>query len=246
MARTNSRARRTSHLYLPSAFDLFASSKEIVMNNLWIFAPLYATSFIFYVHSWIWQPLQGQHIHLWQHVDGFSSAWLGSPLPAYFTFLVVGFSLLWLVLTLTLGTIAQIMSHAAQLDASENKHLDFQNLWQVVRRQGWRLLGLYIVMALIFLIGFALLFVPGLFMVRRYLLAPYVMIDKGTGIQESLAQSADMSKRNTGAIWGIIGVMFLIGLVNIIPYFGGLAAFVLGSLYSVAPALRYQQLKKLA
>jgi hypothetical protein len=77
-------------------------------------------------------------------------------------------------------------------------------------------------------------------------MAPYVMIDKNTGIQESLTKSAAISLKNTGAVWGIIGVLFLIGLVNIIPYFGGLAAFVLGSLYSVAPALRYQQLKKLA
>jgi uncharacterized membrane protein len=138
------------------------------------------------------------------------------------------------------------MSQAAQLDAVEDKHLDFQNLWQVVKTKGWRLLGLYIVMSLIIGLGFVLLFIPGLFMIRRYIMAPYVMIDKNTGIQESLTKSAAISLKNTGAVWGIIGVLFLIGLVNIIPYFGGLAAFVLGSLYSVAPALRYQQLKKLA
>jgi hypothetical protein len=145
-----------------------------------------------------------------------------------------------------LGTVAQIMSQAAQLDAVEDKHLDFQNLWQVVKKMGWRLLGLYILMAIIIGVGFVLLFIPGLFMIRRYILAPYVMIDKNAGIRESLSQSAALSLKNTSAVWGIIGVMFLIGLVNIIPYFGGLAAFVLGSLYSVAPALRYQQLKKLA
>lgn len=246
MAKTSRRARRTSHLYMPSAFDLFTPSKEIVLKNIWVFAPLYAALFIFYVHSWIWQPLPGQHIRLWQHASGFSSGWLGSPLPAYFSFLVVGFSLLWLILTLIIGTAAQIMSHAAQLDAAQSQHLDFQNLWRIVRRQGWRLLGLYIVMAVIFTIGFALLIVPGLFMLRRYLMAPYVMIDKNTSISESLSQSAALSLKNTHAVWGLIGVLFIIGLVNIIPYFGGLAAFALGSLYSVAPALRYEQLKKLA
>jgi hypothetical protein len=59
-------------------------------------------------------------------------------------------------------------------------------------------------------------------------------------------QSAALSKANTGAIWGVIGVMFLIGLANIVPIIGGLIAFIFGALYSVAPALRYQQLKKLA
>jgi hypothetical protein len=246
MARTKNRARRTSHLYLPSAFDLFTPSKDIVLKNIWIFGPLYAVLFVFFAHSWLWSPPAGQHVRLWQHSDGFSSGWLGGPLPAYFTFLAVGFSLLWLALTLVVGTTAQIMSQAAQLDAVEDKHLDFQNLWQVVKTKGWRLLGLYIVMSLIIGLGFVLLFIPGLFMIRRYIMAPYVMIDKNTGIQESLTKSAAISLKNTGAVWGIIGVLFLIGLVNIIPYFGGLAAFVLGSLYSVAPALRYQQLKKLA
>jgi len=242
MARTKNRARRTSHLYLPSAFDLFTHSKEIVLKNIWIFGPLYAVLFVFFIHSWLWSPPVGQHLRLWQRSDGFSSAWLGGPLPAYFTFLFVGFSLLWLLLTIVIGTAAQIMSQAAQLDASQEKHLDFQNLWQVVRKMGLRLLGLYIVMGVIFAFSFLLLFIP----LRRYLLAPYVMIEKNAGIRESLARSAALSLKNTGAVWGIIGVMFLIGLVNIIPYFGGLAAFTLGSLYSVAPALRYQQLKRLA
>lgn len=246
MAHTHNRARRTSHLYLPSAFDLFTPSKNIVLENIWIFGPLYAVSFIFFVHSWLWSPVAGQHVRLWQHSDGFSSAWLSGPLPAYFSLLVVGFSLLWLVLTIIVGTAAQVMSQAAQLQAAENQHLDFHNLWQVVRRMGWRLLGLYIVMSLIFFVGLLLFIIPGLFMIRRYMLAPYVMIEKNAGIGESLARSAELSKRNTGSVWGLMGVMLLIGLVNIIPYFGGLAAFILGCLYSVAPALRYQQLKKLA
>ena len=71
------------------------------------------------------------------------------------------------------------------------------------------------------------------------------MLDEKLGVRDSMHRSAELSKLNPGSVWGIIGVMLLIGLVNIIPILGGLASFALGGLYSVAPALRYQQLKKL-
>jgi uncharacterized membrane protein len=90
-----------------------------------------------------------------------------------------------------------------------------------------------------------LLVIPGLIMIRRYFLAPYVMLDKKVGIREAMDQSAELSKINTGSVWGIIGVSFLIALVNVIPIIGGLASFSLGALYSVAPAMRYLQLKKI-
>jgi len=245
MRRTSRRARRSSPLNLPTAFDLFTPSKEIVLNNLWIFGPLYAVPLIFWIHSWIWSPLPNQHVQWWHHSGSFSSGWPGGPLPTYATFTLIGFSLLWLLLIVVLGTVAQIMSQAAQLQGAEGKTLDFGNLWRVVKQLGWRLLGLYIVIGLVVLVGLILFIVPGLIMIRRYFLAPFVMIDKKTGIRESMDLSAELSKQNTGSIWGIIGVMFLIGLVNIIPIVGGLASFALGSLYSVAPALRYLQLEKI-
>jgi hypothetical protein len=246
MARRAQRARQGSHLYLPGAFDLFRPSKEIVLNNIWIFGPLYAIPFIFWIHSWIWSPLPNQHVRLWQHAGGFSSGWPGGPLPTYVTFLAVGFSLLWLLIIGAIGTIAQIMSQDAQLDGAKGKHLDFSNLWRVVREIGWRMLGLYVAMFLIILAGFILFIIPGFFMIRRYLFAPYVMLEKRTSIGEALRQSAALGLKNTGSVWGIIGVMFLIGLLNIVPIIGGLASFAMGGLYSVAPALRYLQLKKLA
>lgn len=245
MARTSKRARRTSPLNLPSAFDLFTPSKEIVLRNIWIFGPLYAVPFVFWIHSWIWSPLPNQPVHWWQHSGSFSSGWPGGPLPTYGTFLAVGFSLLWLFIIGVIGTIAQIMSQAAQLDAAEGKSLDFQNLWQVVKELGWRMFGLYIVVGVVVFVGLLLLVIPGLIMIRRYFLAPYVMLDNKLGIRESMDRSAELSKLNSGSIWGIIGVMFLIGVANILPIIGGLVSFALGGLYSVAPAMRYLQLNKI-
>jgi hypothetical protein len=70
------------------------------------------------------------------------------------------------------------------------------------------------------------------------------MLDKKTGIRESLDESARLTGQNPGSIWGIFGVMLIIGLVGLIPFVGSLVAFVIGGLYSVAPALRYHQLKR--
>jgi len=183
---------------------------------------------------------------LWQHGRGFSVGLTGNPLPTYGTFLVVGFSILWLLIIGVVGTVVQIMTQAAQLDAAQNRHLDFQNFWSVVKQMGWRLFGLYIVTGLIVIAGLILLIVPGLIFLRRYFLASYVMIDKNLSIGDSLKRSAELSGTNTGAIWGVLGVMLLISLINIIPFIGGLISFVVGCLYSIAPAMRYEQLKKLA
>jgi hypothetical protein len=223
MAKTSKRARRTSTFYLPGAFDLFTTSKDIVLKNIWIFGPLYAVPLIFWIHSWIWSPLPTQKTHWWYNADGFSSGWPGGPVPTYFTFLVIGFSIFWALLIMGVGTIAQIMAQEAQLEGAEHKTIDFNNLWKVTKELGWRMLGLYILVGLVVLVGFILLIIPGLIMIRRYLLAPYVMLDKKVGISEAM-----------------------IGLLNVIPIIGGLTSFIVGSLYSVAPALRYTQLKKLA
>jgi len=90
-----------------------------------------------------------------------------------------------------------------------------------------------------------LLIVPGVIAIRRYFLAPYLMLDKDLSIREAMKQSAALSKPYSGSIWGIIGVIVLLSLPSIIPVIGWAVSFVLMLLYSVAPALRYQELKKL-
>jgi uncharacterized membrane protein len=88
--------------------------------------------------------------------------------------------------------------------------------------------------------------VPGLIMLRRYFLAPYVMLDKKCSIKEAMDTSAEISKPYSGYVWGVIGVIFLIGLINIIPFIGWIISFIVGMFYSVAPAMRYRELRKLS
>ena len=245
MARTSNRPRSGSPLHLPGAFELWQPSKDLVLKNIWIFGPLYALPLIFGIHQWIWSPGPNQASHWWNHTSSFGSGWPGSPLPSFDTSIFIGFSLLWLIFVLVAGTIASVMTQAAQLDAIEHKPLDFQDLWKVVKELGLRMLGLYLVMGVLIGIGLLLLIVPGLILARRYFLAPYVMLEKKCSIREALDGSAALTGKNPGSIWGIFGVMFIISLIGAVPLIGGLASFIAGALYSIAPALRYQQLKKI-
>jgi len=246
------RPRRSSPLYLPSAFDLFRPSRDLILNHISTFGPLYVLPLFFWLHSWSWIPASGGHY--WFRFSDANYSLSAFP-TAYFQ-AFVGFSILWFVLAIAFGTLIQIMLQRAQLDAVGHKRLDLAELWGIARAFGPRMFGLYAIVGL--LVGggvllalavspiFYILVIPGLIMLRRYLFAPYVMLDIKCSIMEAMDGSAALSNINRGSVWGVIGVMALIGLVGLVPIVGSLAAFILGALYSAAPALRYQQLKKLA
>ena len=236
------RARRSSPLYMPSAWSLFKPSRDLFMNNINVFAPLYVLPLILWLHSWISIPAHGGNY--WQRLSDANFAW--PTVPTTYLGIFIGFSIIWLIFTLIAGTLVQVMLQKAQLELSKDKHVELDQLWQYAKTNWLELLKLYIVLAVIIGIGFALLIVPGLILMRRYFFAPYVMIDKKCGIKEALEGSHAISNRNTGAVWGLIGVLFVISLIGILPIIGSLASFVLGALYSIAPAMRYQQLKNLA
>jgi hypothetical protein len=256
MARTSRRARRNSLFHLPGAFELFTPSKELVLKNRWIFGPLYAVTLVFGIHDWIWSPTHGSFVN--RH-NTFSFGSPGNPLPTFDLSIVVGFSTLWFLFVALFGSAVSVMSLAAQLDAVENKPLDFQHLWAALRRYWLRLLGLYALFSvlvvigiwlfffglLLFLLGAILTLALGFIVISRYILTPYVIIDQDVSIGEALSISTSLSSKKPGAIWGVIGVMFLISLISVVPYIGGLLSFAVGCLYSLALALRYQQLKRL-
>lgn len=229
--------RRTSPLYLPGAFDLFTPSKNIVMNNLGVFSILYLLPLMFLLSNWASRPSRAaKDAH---YASGFS--FTGFPLYGS----IATISLIAIV-GIALTVMVQIMTNKAELDGAQDKKISMDKLWATLKEMGWKMLGLYVVMSLVIIAGFILFIIPGFFMIRRYFLAPYVMLDKKCGISEAMQRSAKLSLIDTGSVWGILGVMLLIGLVSIVPYAGELLSFVLGMLYSVAPAIRYTQLKKLA
>jgi hypothetical protein len=168
------RARLGSPLRLHGSFELFGKSRKLVQKNIWVFGPLYALPLLFSFHSWVWTPALGsQNGHWWTTDSWFGSGLSASSVPSYMWYGFVGFSFFWLFFVLTVGTIVQIMSQEAQLEATEGKALDFIKLWAVVKELGWRMFGLYLVIGLYVFLGLIFFIIPGLIMLRRYFLAPY-------------------------------------------------------------------------
>ncbi len=234
------RARRSSPFYIPSAFGLFTPSKDLFLKHIDVFGLLYIIPALLWLHSWISTPTHG--LNLWSRSSDANYSWT---FPGSFNAALIGFSILWFIFAIIVGLMVQIMLQKSQLDVVSTKKPDIGRAWQTAKKMWRPMIGLYIVMVLIFLAGLILLLIPGLFMIRRYIFAPYVMLEKKCGIKQALEESHQLGLTNTGAVWGLIGVMFLISLVGVLPLIGSLASFVVGALYSIAPALRYEQLKKL-
>lgn len=246
MARTSKRSRRTSPLNLPGAFELFKPSREIVLKNIWVFGPIYGALMFIGLIDWSLTPADASNLWFTKQPDlSYNLSDPGAPIMSAANFFT-GVPVVWTILAIILGFILQIIAQRAQLDGSEHKTIGFGKLWRTVTEMGVRLAGLYIIIGILSLIGFILLIIPGFIVLRRYSMAPYIMMEKNTGIKESMRVSADMTKPYSGSVYSIIGVTILIAFTFYIPVIGWLVSFILGMLYSIAFALRYQQLKKLA
>lgn len=259
-----SRSRRGSPLYTTPSFELFGKSRDLIIKRLDIFGPLYILPAIFLIGSWLTNTSTLKGSSRWTYDFQNHGSGLAFPtFPAYswgfFVALGVG-ALIWLAVSLVI----QVMTQSAQLRVAEDSKLNFSLLWRTVKELGLRMLGLYIAIALIFIVigaligigillgtaglvvGAILAIILWFMALRRVFLAPYVLLDEKRDVISALKRSNELSDRNPGSIWGILGVMFLISLVSAVPYIGSLISFILAFLYSAAPALRYIELKKIS
>jgi hypothetical protein len=208
---------------LPSAFSLFKPSWAAVKLNIVTFILLALIPAVLYFAI----------AALVLSMDKNSTGSLGS--GAITAFAIVG------LIVLLLATIFGPAIAYIQLKSVSGTKVTIGEALKSGLHFALRFLGLYIIMGLVIGIGFLLLIVPGLFMLRRYILAPYFLIDKDLGIMEAMNQSAEASKKYSSALWGLIGVSILISLPGIIPVIGALASAILGIAYYCAPAVRYKE-----
>jgi hypothetical protein len=215
-------ANSASKKEFPSAFELFKPSWEAVKSNLITFIELILIPIVI-----------GLIISLpsWRNATSASSTINGA------LFLRDGFA----------GLISLLFAPAlayTQLQSVRGKTVDFLQALKASTKFFWRFIGLVIVMGIVILVGFVLFIVPGLFMLRRYILAPYYLIDKDMKIFEAMRASAADSKKFSSAIWGLIGVEILCTVVGVIPIIGWIISAALSIAYYCAPAIRYTQVKK--
>ncbi len=111
----------------------------------------------------------------------------------------------------------------------------------------FRLIGLGAMMTLFVTAGLLLFIIPGIILIRRYILAPFYLMDQDLGIREAMRRSAVDSKPVSMYIWGVLGVSIAIILgsttlfTQIFPPLGSIIGAFVTSLYVFAPALRYKE-----
>jgi uncharacterized membrane protein len=222
-----------------SSLDLFDISSSAVRENLSPFVILNLLPATIMLGSAIFN---SRHVG---RANSFSAFGAVSGLPTYAVSTLAGVGIAIFVAVLIASLFIRVMLYGLQLQAAKSKKPDLATLWEIAKKYWLRMLGLNLVVGFLILGGLLLLVVPGLIMLRRYFLAPYVLIDKDVSISEAMRISAKISKPYSGSVWGILGVSLLLSLPSFIPFIGGIISLILAVLYSVAPALRYEELKQL-
>lgn len=230
--------------HLTSAVDLFGKSYNLVRKNLNVYVLVYAVPAAMVIAGVI-QLIDDNQRHGWGWGHAFSSSIFGPNLGSGSSIHVAS---LILFAALFLGAaVAYFLATILNLRVAQAKNPTLSSIWKDYKQEWlWaKLFGLTILSFLIIVVGFVLLIVPGVIFIWRLFLAPYVLIDKNTKIMDALSDSWNMTKGYAWPVYSIIGFGFLLGLTGITPIVGSLISFALGTAYAVAPALRYQELKKL-
>ena len=205
---------------LPGAFDLLKPSWNAVKLNL-------ITLIEFIIIPILISLISG--IVLYQHSSATSTVFNGTSIVIDLFTVVV--SLMFgpgLTYTLICG--------------AKGRSIDFWPAFRVGLKFFWRYLGVSICTGFLILIGFICLIVPGIYMLRRYFLAQYFMMDRNLGVFAAMRASKDESKLFTGPVLRVVCVQALFGLMLAIPVLGWIAGAILSVMYYNAPAIRYEQI----
>lgn len=220
-----------------SAFSLFSKSWEVIQKNLAVFVVLSIPTILSLASSFTSEKTAESTITSGANfVGGLSGIGLAGFAGGVFIFGVLLF---------ILGLIIQALLTVAQLRGAEGQELSLGGIWDEARPVILPLFGLSLLTGLLVACGLLLLIIPGIIILRRYFLAPYILVDQKLGILDAMKASAELSKPFSRSIYGVIGVTILIAFIGMVPLVGAIASAIGGVIYSVAPAFRYLELKKL-
>ncbi len=237
---SKSRPRRGSPLHTAGAFELFGQSYHIIRDNFGVFVVVFAPGLLLS----LWETL-GRYTK-----DEPNSGWkaillnhsLGGNVDSG-VFAAGGFMFIFTIIYV----IAYLLLLIGVLRTAQGHSISVGGLWKELTANWlWlKVLGGLIVSGAAVVIGLILLIIPGVILLWRLFFVPYVLIDQRTSIEQALKTSWRMTSGHSGAIYGVVLVSILLSLSGIIPIFGALVSFILTSIYMVAPALRYQELKEI-
>lgn len=226
---------------LSGAFELFGQSYQIIKRNFEVFMVLFSIGALVALWDTLGRYVDSERKRDWKD---FAFNFLSGSSSDSGVFNSGGFMLIIGIL----AVVATLLITIGSLRAAQGHKISLGGLWRELV-DGWLWLKLIVSMVLVglfFLAGIILLIVPGIILIWRLFFVEYILIDQKTGIEEAFRRSWRMTRGFFGPIFAVILVAVIFALTTILPVFGPIIAFVLGSIYTVAPALRYQELKKLS
>lgn len=146
-----------------------------------------------------------------------------------------------LLILLVLVSIASII---AQLASVRGQKISFKEVVDQSQPFFWRFIGLGIVSTLIVVAGFILLIIPGFIALFLLLFSGYAMIDKNLGIMDAVKTSVDLTKKNWKIVLAFILLQTIIGIPQVIPFFGAIVTTILSIAYFCLPAILYLRIAK--
>lgn len=145
---------------------------------------------------------------------------------------------IWLVIQ-----IAPAMKYV-ELQAARGRQITTTEALENTKTMIWDFFIMSVLVGLIIIVGFVLLIVPGILMLKRYYLASYHLVDKKLSASEAISSAHESSKKYSGGHWALIGLEFVIMITQIVPLIGGIISFIMGVIYFMVPAIRYDQVTK--
>lgn len=103
---------------------------------------------------------------------------------------------------------------------------------------------LQLLLSLIVVAGFLLLIVPGFFMLHRFVLSRYVLLDQDLKPIDALRESARLAKTNSPALWSTTLLLTaIVAAYTLLPMGLGVLVWVVMSLWNMCgTVLRYEEL----
>ncbi len=221
---------------LPGAFSLFKPSWEAVKLNLSTFLSLIIVPFILQL---------GYTAYIFAHSPHTTTSLYGTTSTSTNVNFFSGSYWVFIAVSVLINLIIGPALVLTQIKSAQGVKIGATQALKEGLRYIWRFIGLIICLYVVIAIGFVLLIVPGVFLLKRFLMSPYAMFRDKLGVIASMKQSAKLSKQ-PGAVWGLMGVFLLLSLLSLIPVLGWIVGFVGYIAYSCAIAIRYEQLSSSA
>ena len=163
---------------LSNAFDLLPKSYNLVRQNLGLFALVSSASILMAVlPAFNANDVDTTNVSF----ANFFQSSLGVNVGVFAVIIVV-------------SLVLQVMAIALELKAANSKKTNVGELWTAAQKYTFRILGLGIVVGLMVALGLLLFIVPGIIVIGRLMLAPYVMVHEDLSIRDSLRRSNELVK----------------------------------------------------